>query len=61
MQSHKNFEVGEITLFEFSVVIVANFNNPAILNPDFLLYNEIVDSQYEVNDSPITNSRFLSS
>ncbi len=48
----------EVTLFEFSVVIAAKFNNPAILNPDFLLYNEIVDSQYEVGDSLITTPAF---
>lgn len=58
MQSHEPCKAGEITLFEFSVVIAANFNNPAILNPDFLLYNEIVDNRYEVNDSPITTPAF---
>ncbi|MDE0308556.1 MAG: hypothetical protein OXI60_01820 [Acidiferrobacterales bacterium] len=58
MQSQEPRKVGEITLFEFSVVIAANFNNPAILNPDFLRYNKIVDNQYEVNDSPITTPAF---
>ena len=45
-------------MFEFSVVIAAKFNNPAILNPDFLLYNKIVDDQCKVNDSPITTPAF---
>ena len=48
----------EIMLCEFSVVIAAKFNNPAILNPDFLRYNEIVDNQYEVVESPITTPAF---
>ena len=58
MQSQEPRKAREITLFEFSVVIAANFNNPAILNPDFLRYNDIVDNQYEVNDSPITTPAF---
>ena len=48
----------EIMLCEFSIVIAAKVNNPAILNPDFLQHNEIVDEQYEVVDSPITTPAF---
>ena len=58
MQSQIPHNAEEVTLFEFSVVIAANFNNPAILNPDFLRYNKIVDNQYEENDSPITTPAF---
>ena len=58
MQSQELSVAREIELFEFSVVIAAKFNNPTILNPDFLRYNGIVDNQYEVNGSPITTPAF---
>ena len=48
----------EIRLVEFSVVLVANSNNPSIINPDFLRYNKIVDADYEVQDSPISTPAF---
>ncbi len=42
-----------IKLVGFSVVLVANSNNPSILNPDFLRYNEIVDASQQVQGPPI--------
>lgn len=45
-------------LIELSVVLVADSNNPSILNPDFLHYNKIVDEGYEVLDSPISTPGF---
>lgn len=45
-------------LIELSVVLVADSNNPSILNPDFLHYNKIVDKGYEVLDSPISTPGF---
>ena len=48
----------DIKLIELSVVLVANSNNPSIINPDFLRYNKIVDDSYEVQDSPISTPAF---
>ena len=48
----------DIKLIELSVVLVANSNNPSIINPDFLRYNKIVDADYEIKDSPISTPAF---
>lgn len=40
----------EIDLIGFSVVVVAQSNNPTILNPDFLRHNGIVSSQRPLLD-----------
>ena len=45
-------------LIELSVVLVADSNNPSILNPDFLHYNKIVDKGHGVLDSPISTPGF---
>ena len=47
-----------VELVGFSVVLVANSNNPSILNPDFLRYNEIVDADLQVQGNPITTPAF---
>ncbi len=47
-----------IELIGFSVVLVANSNNPSILNPDFLRYNEIVEPSLQVQGTPITTPAF---
>ena len=47
-----------IEIVEFSVVAIATANDPSILNLDFLQYNEIVDSDWQVQDSPIPNPAF---
>lgn len=48
-----------IELVEFSIVVLATPNNPSILNPDFLQYNEIVGSDWQVlQDSLISNPAF---
>lgn len=47
-----------IELVEFSVVLVATTNNPSILNPDFLQYNEIVDPDWQVQGAPVLNPAF---
>lgn len=47
-----------VELIGFSVVLVANSNNPSILNPDFLRYNEIVDASLQVQGTPITTPAF---
>ena len=48
----------EIQLAELSIVLVANSNNPSIINPDFLRYNKIVDADYEVQDAPVSTPAF---
>jgi hypothetical protein len=44
----KNVEVRD-----FSIVVVADNQNPSILNPDFLKYNQIVPSDWELAMPPI--------
>ncbi|MES9896713.1 MAG: hypothetical protein ABW141_17655 [Candidatus Thiodiazotropha endolucinida] len=46
----------EFTLGFFSIVVLANDNNPTILNPDFLIRNGIVDPQWgwKLSAAPIT-------
>ncbi len=48
-----------VELVEFSVVLVAQANNPSILNPDFLRYNEIVSPDWQVEGSPISTPAFV--
>ena len=43
-----------VALVEVSVVLVINGNNPSILNPDFLLHNEIVDSDLQLAAQPVS-------
>lgn len=38
---------------DFSIVVVADNQNPSILNPDFLKYNQIVPSDWELAMPPI--------
>ena len=57
-QSSGSDRRNDIKLIELSVVLVANSNNPSIINPDFLRYNKIVDDSYEVQDSPISTPAF---
>lgn len=46
------------TLVELSIVVVANSNNPTILNPDFLRNNDIVGNNYEPQGDPICTPAF---
>ena len=48
----------DLELIELSVVLVADSNNPSIINPDFLKYNGIVDAGFEVQDFPISTPAF---
>ena len=48
----------DLELVELSVVLVADSNNPSIVNPDFLKYNGIVDAGYEVQEFPISTPAF---
>jgi len=41
------------TIRELFIVIVAKNHNPTILNPDFLKYNKIVPSDWELSSNPI--------
>lgn len=41
-----------LSLFEFSVVLLADSNNPSILNPDFLRYTGIVENPWQILDVP---------
>ncbi len=41
-----------LSLFEFSVVLLADSNNPSILNPDFLRYTGIVKNPWQILDVP---------
>lgn len=43
-----------IELIEVSVVIVAEVNNPTVLNPDFLRHNGIVSADRVVSGEPVT-------
>ena len=47
-----------VDLIEFSVVLVATSNNPSILNPDFLHYNEIVDANRQVQEPCISTHAY---
>ena len=47
-----------IEIVEFSVVVIATANNPSILNLDFLRYNEIVNPDWQVQGSPVSNPAF---
>lgn len=47
-----------IEIVEFSIVLVATANNPSILTPDFLQYNEIVNPDWQVQGSPVSNPVF---
>ena len=47
-----------IEIVEFSIVLVATANNPSILTPDFLQYNEIVDPDWQVEGSPVSGPVF---
>lgn len=42
----------------FSIVLAANSNNPTILNPDFLKYNDVVDGSWELKQAPICTPPF---
>ena len=53
-----SLEGNELHLIELSVVLVANSNNPSIINPDFLRINKIVNDGYEVKDPAITSPAF---
>ncbi|MBM4300225.1 MAG: hypothetical protein FJ121_01660 [Deltaproteobacteria bacterium] len=43
----------EIITEELSIVVVARNHNPTILNPDFLKYNKIVPTDWELAGKPI--------
>ena len=40
-------------LVELSVVLVATSNNPAIINPDFLKHNGILEEDRELKEDPV--------
>lgn len=44
--------------FSFSVVVLAENNNPTILNPDFLIRTKIVPSDWALNEPPLTTPAF---
>ena len=44
----------QVGLVEVSVVLVANQNDPSILNPDFLRYNGIVDKALKLAQPPLS-------
>ena len=47
-----------VDLIELSVVLLATSNNPSILNPDFLRYNEIVDANRQVQEPCISSPAY---
>ena len=47
-----------VALVEVSVVLVANQNDPSILNPDFLRYNGIVDETLKLAQPPMSTPMF---
>lgn len=48
----------DIVLIEVSVVLVSNQNDPSILNPDFLRYNEIVDNALRLKEPAVSTPVF---
>ena len=58
-KTHSNEGDGRnVDLVEFSVVLLATSNNPSILNPDFLRYNNIVDASWQVQEPRISTPAF---
>lgn len=58
-KTHSNEGDGRnVDLVEFSVVLLATSNNPSILNPDFLRYNDIVDASWQVQEPRISTPAF---
>ncbi len=57
-QKFGNDTGSSIKLIGFSVVLVSQSNNPSILHPDFLRYNEIVSPGLPVQGDPITTPAF---
>lgn len=51
-------EGGIFSLTEFSVVLVASPGDPSILNPDFLHHNEIVGTEWQVQEPRISTPAF---
>ncbi len=56
MQAPKSDE--SVNLGEVAVVLVAQSNNPSIINPDFLHNNKIVNSDLSLKGDPITSPLF---
>lgn len=56
MQDPKSDE--SVNLNEVAVVLVAQSNNPSIINPDFLRHNKIVNADLSPQDNPITTPLF---
>lgn len=48
-----DLSVSSLHIREFSVVIAARNHNPTILNPDFLVRNEIVSSDWNLAEPPV--------
>ena len=51
-------DVYNIDIVEISVVLVATSNNPSILNPDFLQYNNIVDGNWQVQEPHVSTPAY---
>ncbi len=47
-----------VVLTQFSVVLVVNQMDPSIFNPDFLRLNQIVDSEAQVSEPPVSTPQF---
>ncbi len=45
-------------LFELSVVLVVTSNNPSIINPDFLVHNDIIDKSRPLQENAIATPVF---
>lgn len=43
----------QLNIQDFSIVVVAQNNNPTILNPDFLKFNQIVPADWELKTPPM--------
>ena len=56
MQNQKSDE--NVNLGEVAVVLVAQSNNPSIINPDFLRHNEIVNADLSLQGNPISSQLF---
>ena len=56
MQNQKSDE--SVNLGEVAVVLVAQSNNPSIINPDFLRHNEIVNADLSLQGNPISSPLF---
>lgn len=62
MENNKETKSGETTsnikLISFSVVITGRFNDPSIINQDFLKHENVIDADLEIKEPPLVTPVF---